>query len=683
MQVTYTVTPCDSTAWGPVTVTLADATPSAVTTYTINTKVPSKAGCALIAGSFLTVDLPAGVSSTGISGATVTVGGGSPVAVAGSALLKSGNSVSIQITTAMVQPCGATQCIQADTPLTIVLNGVPNPSSEGNFTLSVRAANVLAPSGGTTTTTTSAPFTIALPCTSTSQWGGTGITVTPMDTAQSLPAVAGGLPACPRFTTYKIEATVPTPFGCDLSTTSDIAIIFPSDTDARKITAIRVNGTTVPFPLTPPPTQLALHFHPPAPVPAHGQGLTIELDMVQNPSATTPQTLTLQATGTLNNGSTAVGTSAPYSLTTATACTPPLQFYVRDWTTSATVHDNGDPNPPPGPDWATSSDVWNQYTATPPAIPADDWVRGGHLATTATNYAFARISLKAPSSTPVPKRPVRARFYIAPYGTGVPFALVGETIADLSSPAVTPGPFVNMQIPAAMLPAVGVHTCLAVEIESRDDPRTQPSIAGQVISGTTDNWVQADPNMAQRNLHEVVMNPDPLPPPPPPAPPMGGAGPMSGFALIHNDASRASDMKLHVNVPREALEYLRGAKVSVVGGGEPVALEPGASITLPRMQPSEDRWLELGFTLTSGAEGKTLPVKVNLMSGETPSANSRGAFARRRCTKSSRRISRSIGTCSPGSPPYPASARQRAKAPRRRACSRGSRDCPTRPTPPS
>jgi hypothetical protein len=77
-------------------------------------------------------------------------------------------------------------------------------------------------------------------------------------------------------------------------------------------------------------------------------------------------------------------------------------------------------------------------------------------------------------------------------------------------------------------------------------------------------------------------------------------------------------MKLRVNVPREAMDNLEDAKVAVVGGREAVGLEPGATITLPGMQPSEDRWLDLGFTLAHGAEGKLLPVTVQLMAGEAP-----------------------------------------------------------------
>src|SRR4030095_245739 len=199
-----------------------------------------------------------------------------------------------------------------------------------------------------------------------------------------------------------------------------------------------------------------------------------------------------------------------------------------------------------------------------------------------------------------------------------PFGLLNSTIVDLSSPAVTPGPFANVQITAAQLPAVGVHSCLAVEIESRDDPRTQPSIAGQMVSSaTTDNWVQADPNMAQRNMWVVMMPTPPMPPPPPPPPPMGGK--MSGFAMIHNAGTRIQDIQFRVNVPREGLERLRDASISVVGGhGEPVALAPGATITMPAMQPSEDRWLDLGFALAPGGEGTLVPVNVHLMAGETP-----------------------------------------------------------------
>ncbi|HWP66333.1 MAG TPA: hypothetical protein VNO26_10515 [Candidatus Limnocylindria bacterium] len=267
--------------------------------------------------------------------------------------------------------------------------------------------------------------------------------------------------------------------------------------------------------------------------------------MIGNP--TTPaagQTLTLQATNTAD-GESAVTTSAPYAVTASTTCAPELDFYVRDWTTNAASHDVGN-EPSNGPDWALTSDVWNQYTNT--ALPlVNDWVPGKYPTNTGSNFAFARISRKTTNSAPAFGRTVRAEFFAAPFGAGPQFGSIGPTTVDLQHDS--PNTFVNIPWNPGSLPiVVGNHLCLAVEIDSPSDPVVktpgQESIAGDVPDAASADRIMRNNNQAQRNLELVSMPKDfPIPPPPPP-PGDGGMGGMRHFAVIHNAAIETRDLTL-------------------------------------------------------------------------------------------------------------------------------------------
>ena len=142
--------------------------------------------------------------------------------------------------------------------------------------------------------------------------------------------------------------------------------------------------------------------------------------------------------------------------------------------------------------------------------------------------------------------------------------------------------------------------------------------AAGLDAGPGDYLVIDDNNKAQRNL-DVSHNT------------FHFAG--LAFALIHNSALFPRDMVLRFDSP--AAERLRGARVEVVGGGT-VDFRSGGTVTLPTMQPGENRWIAVrhqvpeggavpihfldvvdgkpvnGFTVLAGAVSSAVAIRENL-----------------------------------------------------------------------
>ena len=58
---------------------------------------------------------------------------------------------------------------------------------------------------------------------------------------------------------------------------------------------------------------------------------------------------------------------------------------------------------------------------------------------------------------------------------------------------------------------------------------------------------------------------------------------MMHFGMAHNGTMETRDVAFRVDVPHDALEHLRDAKVAVVGG-EAMPLRPGGMLPLPGMR---------------------------------------------------------------------------------------------------
>ncbi|HVM96356.1 MAG TPA: hypothetical protein VMT89_08195, partial [Candidatus Acidoferrales bacterium] len=139
MQVDYTPPVCNL-PWGTVTVTPKnpapfDATTNPSTDYTITTSLPNVSGCSLKVGSVITITF--GDPETDASGTTmfdfIT-----PTATLTSlgTTSHSKSTVTFTITNAMLAgtttatACGGAPCLQENTPITIVLHKVKNPTTQ-------------------------------------------------------------------------------------------------------------------------------------------------------------------------------------------------------------------------------------------------------------------------------------------------------------------------------------------------------------------------------------------------------------------------------------------------------------------------------------------------------------------------------------------------------------------------
>lgn len=630
LRATYTIPACGTQAWGTPTVTVANRTPGAVTTYTIVTTVPNRGGCALTSGSQITIafqpdTITGGITAAGSSFKATSAATATPI----NPVNDGAQGVTFAVPAAALRPCeGQAQgCLEAGTSVTIVLNGVRNPTADNNYTLNISATPTL---DGVTGTTTSSPFTIATDCTAASAWG---IPQVMLSDPQASLAASGTTLGCPIFAKYTVTTSVPAPGGCRLvGGTSKLLLQFPAgtDADAVRITDAKVNMTSVTAEATGDVTLVRL------PVPmdvANGMAVNIELTVVQNPTlSSATNTVSVRATAPFfsSTGSTGTTSSAPYTIAAHTAC-PPIDFYVRDWTHKpSNTRDDGNipssPNSmgetiPPGC-WAECTDVWNQGGPIAPAIPDDDYFVGTDPGLSGSNNAFTRITRKSAAPAIPTYRPVTATYFFSAYGLGTNFQPLGSvTTQNVSSsnPTTILAPLTSWTIPdvpgqpPGTKPGVGKHVCIAVQIDSASDPQKNAGITTSDIPGPADPKIWGDDNKALRNM-EVINMAMPPPPPPPPAPPMGPGGPMALWGIAHNADVRTRDMVIRYDVPQDVLRHLREPKIDVIGGESPT-VRPGSTFTLARMRPGENRWIGFNYTLASGAD-QLLPVSFTEVDGE-------------------------------------------------------------------
>ena len=288
-------------------------------------------------------------------------------------------------------------------------------------------------------------------------------------------------------------------------------------------------------------------------------------------------------------------------------------FYVRDWTSTPTIADNG-AEPSLNNDFWDFSDVWNQNSssvANPPN--ANDQPQSENALAGADNYGFARIrrnQLPAAGSGAVT---VTAHFLISEFGTGSNF--VDEFFSDPSDPDVTfaggdvtvsfaetdLGPLVTPPTTWTLAATTSDHLCIAVEITSAGDPFSAPGLTGRAPgqAGATLAVIN-DNNKAQRNLHVTP----------------AAAGGMTRFGIVHNGATTARDMTLGFLGTLRAPE---GTLVEIFTEKGVVARVPWkawGTFTLPNMQPGENRWV--GLTIPKLPAAGTSIVGIAEMKGGRP-----------------------------------------------------------------
>ena len=255
--------------------------------------------------------------------------------------------------------------------------------------------------------------------------------------------------------------------------------------------------------------------------------------------------------------------------------------------------DNGS-QPSTNPVFWTTSDVWSQSTATPASPGLDGSVAGDAPSHTGSNFAYARISRRAPAASTAPPATVTAHFLIADFGLGIPFTPIGSinvTFAAGEMNKITPAHAWTVPVAASS------HLCLAVQIGGPDaDEFALPSLAGQA-PGPTGPSVVADNNKAQRNLRSTIAT----------------AAGTELIAIIGNSERLRRRIRLRVGVPGEA--PLDG-RFEVIGGGTIRAVND-ARIDLGLLAPGEVRWLR--FRATSLA-GVTTPRPIDVFEDTNPRA---------------------------------------------------------------
>lgn len=287
---------------------------------------------------------------------------------------------------------------------------------------------------------------------------------------------------------------------------------------------------------------------------------------------------------------------------------PYQEFYVRDWTTSVYNHDDGQ-EPSTNPNWWTTSDVWNRLTNTAGGFNANDQPNSqtavDHTSSTANNYAFVRVHRNQAAPAGSGNVNVTARFLFADYGLGVPY----QDVSTTSTATLTFGPTDLVQTLADgagvewELPTTrSTHVCLAVEISAPGDSYS-PELAGRAPGWPTTDWtIPADNEKAQRNMD---------------LPPLaaGSAGTMSSYPIVHNAAPFPRNMTIQYTVPADVLKRLEAPQIGVVGGDTQPLTSKG-TLVLSNMQPGENRWLNLTYSVANSQAGESLPISLDEIYGD-------------------------------------------------------------------
>jgi hypothetical protein len=283
-------------------------------------------------------------------------------------------------------------------------------------------------------------------------------------------------------------------------------------------------------------------------------------------------------------------------------------FYVRDWTDSATSGDNG-AEPSTHPAFYVSSDVWNRRGTLPGSFPSDQPQNedaGNGAGNIGDNWAFARVrrNAAAPSGT----QDVSAHFLVSKFGTGS--AYVDSSSGDPDVTFLDPDP--SAAFAAADLgplqagpvhwhlgPLASTHLCLAVEITAPNDPFVPPSLVGNTPGWpTTDLRIVNDNNKAQRNMGLST------------TPARGVGASDCYFAIVRNAATFPRDLELRYAGDPRAAKSFEGGAIEMVDGKE-VSFAGSGVLRLPNMQPGENRWIGLRFPAAAGTQGSVLAVSFN------------------------------------------------------------------------
>jgi len=286
------------------------------------------------------------------------------------------------------------------------------------------------------------------------------------------------------------------------------------------------------------------------------------------------------------NGVTVVAPSIDPFFFKVTAIDGPTKsdFYVRDWTTSAALHDTG-LEPSTNSVFYATSDVWNQRSNAAPTF-AFDQPQNEDPQNDAGNFAFARVSRNAAGAAAT----VAVEFLVAEFGTGSAYASVATTTASFAATDLS----VIATAPWTLLPTSSTHLCLGVQVATADDPFVAPGLNGNTPGWpTTDLMVINDNNKAQRNMSVHYG--------------LSGFG-SAHYAVIRNASTKVRDFVLQLRADPKALRAIGKPTLEVQGGGQSVPFVPETRVSLLAMKPGESRWVAFRMDSFKAAANAQLPV---------------------------------------------------------------------------
>ena len=274
-------------------------------------------------------------------------------------------------------------------------------------------------------------------------------------------------------------------------------------------------------------------------------------------------------------------------------------FYVRDWTDSSTIADDG-AEPSIRPYFYVRPDVWNRRGTSPGSFTndqPDNKDAGNGLGNIGDNWLFARIRRRAAPPAGSADVNVTAHFLISKLGTGSNY--VDASVVDPDVTITTPDPIVTFsaaetgpKVTAPLYwhlnPVSSTHLCAAVEISTPSDPYVGTSLRGRAPGWPDqDLEIMDDNNKAQRNLGLST------------TPAKGVECPATLYGIIHNAATQPRNIVLQYTLSPSEQKRNSRIQIEVVGQKAIVAKNSG-TIVLNGMQPGENRWVGVHFSPTVG-----------------------------------------------------------------------------------
>lgn len=215
------------------------------------------------------------------------------------------------------------------------------------------------------------------------------------------------------------------------------------------------------------------------------------------PSGVTYQRNANFTTNTLLNvaGTSAVNVSIDPFFFELEAIPDSADYYVRDWTDSASARDIG-LEPSTDPVFYDTSDVWNRRSNAPGGFNASDQPQSEdpQVSALGNNWGFARVHRKATGSA----QTVNLKFLKSEYGTGSNYVLASATpTTTLAFGAADSVQTLTSGVEWTLNATDSIHTCIAVEIDTPTDVLAGPSLVGRAPGWPTTDLMVLNETMSR------------------------------------------------------------------------------------------------------------------------------------------------------------------------------------------